>query len=112
MSESLERLAALAGIEPRYYDYWGRLVETPDATKRSLLAAMGYEATDDASIAATLEELEREKRERLLPPVAVVESGAVPEVIATLSDAAWTIELEDGSAFRGALTELPWVIIV
>ncbi len=107
MNEGLERLAALAGIEPRYHDYWGRLVEAPDFTKRSLLAAMGYDASDDASIAATLEGLEREKRERLLPTVAVVEAGAVPEVIAGLGDAAWTIELEDGPAFRGALTELP-----
>lgn len=107
MNESLERLAELAGIEPRYYDYWGRRVETPDSTKRSLLAAMGYAAADDASIVATLEGLEREKRERLLPPVAVVQAGVMPEVIAGLGDAAWAIELEDGSAFRGALTELP-----
>jgi len=107
MNESLERLAALAGIVPRYHDYWGRLVETPDSTKRSLFAAMGYEVSDDASIAATLEELERERRERLLPPVVVVEAGVAPEVIAGFGDAAWTVELEDGSAFRGALTELP-----
>ncbi len=107
MSESLERLAALAGIEPSYYDYWGRLVETSDSTKRSLLAAMGYDAADDASLAATLEGLEREKHERFLPPVSIVETGIVPKVIAGLGDAAWTIELEDGSAFRGALTELP-----
>ena len=107
MNESLERLAALAGIEPHYYDYWGRLVETPDSTKRSLLAAMGYEASDDTLMPATLKELEREKRERLLPPVVVVEAGVAPEVISGLGDAAWTVELEDGAAFRGALTELP-----
>jgi 4-alpha-glucanotransferase len=107
MNESLERLAALAGIEPRYYDYWGRLVQTPDSTKRSLLAAMGYEVADDDSIAATLHELERQQRERRLPPVAVVKAGVAPEVIAGLGGAAWTIALEDGSAFRGALTELP-----
>ncbi|HEX3459212.1 MAG TPA: 4-alpha-glucanotransferase [Candidatus Baltobacteraceae bacterium] len=107
MNESLERLATLAGIEPRYYDYWGRLVETPDSTKRSLLAAMGYAASDDDAIAATLHELERERRERLLPAAAVVEAGVAPEVVAKLSDARWTIELEDGSAYRGPLTKLP-----
>jgi 4-alpha-glucanotransferase len=116
MSENLDRLAELAGIEPRYYDYWGRLVETTDSTKRALLAAMGYEAGDEGAAAAALLALEREERARLLPPVIVLStSGAdrlgedgvrfLEETLARLRS--WKIELEDGSAFQSDRSKLP-----
>jgi (1->4)-alpha-D-glucan 1-alpha-D-glucosylmutase len=46
MSAALERLAAIAGIEPSFTDYWGRETIVSDETKRALLAAMGLDAGD------------------------------------------------------------------
>ena len=46
MSRALDRLAAIAGIEPSFIDYWGRETIVSDETKRALLATMGFDAGD------------------------------------------------------------------
>ncbi len=84
-------------IEPHYHDYWGNRIETPESTRLVLLAAMGYgdEAADvdiDANAAG-------------LPPVIVMRLGNAQRL--PVEAGQWSVELEDGSALRGALTELP-----
>ncbi|HEX3671473.1 MAG TPA: 4-alpha-glucanotransferase [Candidatus Cybelea sp.] len=80
-------------IEPYYYDYWGKRVETPESTRRALLAAMGYEngRADDAHA-------------RHDSPVEVVRFGDAPP---PARDAAWEVELEGGAPFHGRLEQLP-----
>ena len=47
------------GIEPQFRNAKGEIVETSSETKRSLLAAMGVEATDEAQAQGALEDLDR-----------------------------------------------------
>jgi 4-alpha-glucanotransferase len=82
-------------IEPYYYDYWGNRVETPESTRRALLAAMGYDA--DAR--------ETEDERRALPPVIVAQMGETPALPPGIER--WSLELEGGKLFRGELCAAP-----
>ena len=68
----LEQLARACGIEPGYHDVRGKWHATDDATRRLLLTAMGHPAADDNAVAASLGQLELEKRRSLLEPVYVL----------------------------------------
>ncbi|HTA38999.1 MAG TPA: 4-alpha-glucanotransferase [Candidatus Acidoferrales bacterium] len=77
MSRALDRLAAIAGIEPSFVDYWGRETVVSDETKRALLAAMGFDAGDAADL-QPYAEAERPPQERLecyVPPA--METGRI-----------------------------------
>ena len=50
----LARLAASCGIESGYHDIWGNWHALGEDTARSLLGAMGLDATDDATTEAEL----------------------------------------------------------
>ncbi|MFM2044974.1 MAG: hypothetical protein RLY86_3550 [Pseudomonadota bacterium] len=50
----LQRLAALAGIEPGYTDVWGVFHPVTERTIRAVLAAMGIPAETPAAVAAAL----------------------------------------------------------
>ncbi|MBK8907448.1 MAG: 4-alpha-glucanotransferase [Rhodospirillales bacterium] len=88
---ALDRLAEFAGIEPRYYDIWGTLHEASDQTKRSLLAAMGIPADDDAQVADSMRRLEDDSWQHPLPPVLVVREGT--SVVVPVS-----LPVDDGGA--------------
>jgi 4-alpha-glucanotransferase len=75
-------------IEPHYYDYWGNRVETPEPTRRALLAAMGNEP--DAQDRA---------------PVVIVTEGDDPKLPEEMDR--WSVQLEDGTEFTGELRCLP-----
>lgn len=62
MNEAFERLAELAGIAPSFADYFGNVTPVSADTKRSLLLAMGFDLSTNASIAATVDELEEQER--------------------------------------------------
>jgi 4-alpha-glucanotransferase len=69
-----ERLRALAdrlGILPSYYDIRGRSHPTSDASYERLAAAMGYDGSDEAAAARSLERLAREACAGLVDPVYV-----------------------------------------
>ena len=85
MSAERPFLAALArhlGIVASYWDIAGRERITSDATREALLAAMGFDASDEERAARALVRLEREEGERLLAPVRVFRAtaGARPNV--------------------------------
>ncbi len=75
MTESptaLRRLAERAGILPSYVEQSGREVRhTSDATRVALLAAMGFDASDEKRASEALEAWDARESERLVPPVRV-----------------------------------------
>ena len=93
-SGALERLAALAGIEPAYVDIWGTRHETTDATNRTLLKVMGIAAGTDDEAAASLQAIEAEAWHRPLPPVVVVRVGESPIVPMTLPAETGAVDAE------------------
>jgi 4-alpha-glucanotransferase len=85
---ALRALAAAAGILPGFRDIRGRSRRTADATRVALLHAMGLDASTEDSARHALAALERETRDRLLPPVRVVpcgRSGAVSHLSIALT---------------------------
>jgi len=108
MSEpALERLARLIGIAPDYWDIWGGLHHTSDATRVALLKAMRVIAEESDAPAALKEREERPWR-RGLPAVAVLREEAVPyrwEVSVAERHAdwphRWMLALETGEARAG-----------
>ncbi len=77
---ALDRLADLAGIEPRYLDIWGTEHRISAETKRILLAAMGIAAEDDEAVRSSASRLEDEPFQRPLPRVLVVRQDRPIEV--------------------------------
>lgn len=73
----LRALAERAGILPSYVDVGGAVREASDRTREELLAALGIEAASEAAAAASLRDLRRLERDRLLPPVTVVRRDAL-----------------------------------
>ncbi len=107
---ALDRLAALSGILPSYYDVAGVQHFTSADTKRALLATMGIDASTDVSVAAALAAHQARARGRGLPPVAVftVDEPALAIPLAlpvALADRplTWTVTPEDGEIKRGTL---------
>jgi len=102
----LDRLAALAGIEPDWTDIFGRRTVVSDGTRRALLTAMGIEAGDPAAAADSLRRLEERAWRRPLPPAVVVSDAGPPTVEVTAREAAtgrWTLEEEaPGVVHEGA----------
>lgn len=71
----VERAARCYGIEPDYYDIWGRLHVVPLDTKVALLRAMGVAADTREGLEAALSEKERGEWVRPLPPVVVADAA-------------------------------------
>ena len=62
MSAERPKLAALAerlGIASSYWDLLGTARPTRDVTREALVAAMGYDASDEVAAARALDELAR-----------------------------------------------------
>ncbi|HZI83775.1 MAG TPA: 4-alpha-glucanotransferase, partial [Casimicrobiaceae bacterium] len=107
---AFDRLAALSGILPAYYDVAGVQHFTSPETKRALLATMGIDASTDAAAAAALAEHKERARARALPPVAVFTVDepalAIPITLpAALADRplTWTVTPDEGEIKRGTL---------
>jgi 4-alpha-glucanotransferase len=108
--EATEKLAALLGIEPGYYDNWGRRHETPVKTRAAIIRSMGIEDP-----AAYLRELGLRPWNRFVEPAMVVSVNGQPQAIPVyfpLEEGsergvtiAWRIEDEAGGGefreFRG-----------
>src|SRR5918999_5179847 len=101
----LRSLSDELGIIPGYRDQTGaEWRETSDETRVLLLAAMGVDASNETAAAEALEELRRERRERLLEPARVVEVGTEEAETAVVRLAEpwslplrWELELEEES---------------
>ncbi len=85
MSEALDRLAAMVGIELQYLSLTGAVIDVSDDAKRATLAAMGIKASDEDEIAASI---------GALTPIALGDMSAVLGVSCFVPD--W---LKDGRAW-------------
>ncbi|MBF0306529.1 MAG: 4-alpha-glucanotransferase [Alphaproteobacteria bacterium] len=112
----LDRLAALAGIEEGWWDFFGEYRPVSADTKRAFLEAMGFAVADDGAVARSLREFEERPWRRPLEPVALWrESRGNPEIAISLpahregQPIAWTLEEEIGATHGGGLipAELP-----
>ena len=110
----LERAAALYGIEPGFWDIWGRYHPTTTTAKQAMLGAMGVPAETSQALESSLAAAARREWERLLPPAVVVREGDTALVINVSTDclgrtARISIRREDGetSGFETQLGDLP-----
>jgi 4-alpha-glucanotransferase len=76
----LDRAASLCGIDPGYWDIWGRYHAISTGAKKAILRAMGMVADDGESLERSLAARARREWERLLPPAVVVSESADPQL--------------------------------
>lgn len=109
MPENYEQLLDLAarlwGIEPEFWDIWGRKHVTSDETKRAILTALGVLPDSAESLRESMETRRRKEWTRLAPPCLVVTHGTAVELPlhspAELADETARIEIhEEGGARR------------
>ena len=102
MADALTRLAAAAGILPKYTDLTGLPRPTAPETARALLAAMGLPAETDEQAQGTLDAL----ADAPLPRDVICLAGRRPPLE---PQGDWVLSLEDGtvSEGRGRLPAVP-----
>jgi 4-alpha-glucanotransferase len=111
----LERACALCGIDPGFWDIWGKYHETTPAARQSILRAKGFDATDAESLKRSLDRHARAQWERLLPESLVIgEADPVELPVSVRADvlgerAQVQVRTEDGelAVFELKLWELP-----
>jgi len=111
----LDRAASLCGIEPGFWDIWGRYHVTTTAAKQAMLRALGVDASDAGTLGRSLAERTRREWERLLPPVVVTVESSETELLLSVPAeslgecARVSILREDGQAaeFSLNLWDLP-----
>ncbi len=109
MSESIERLAELAGIQPMYQDIWGHTHFASLETKQVLLEAMGIACRTEAEARASLKAWWQRRWRRWLPPVVVHTLGEAPLRVTLCLPARdgarpghWRLHLETGELLEDA----------
>ena len=100
---ALARLAAAAGIEPRYRDTAGIMRETAPETARALLAAMGFAVESERTVIDSFARLMERAARRVVPPVIVARAGAIVPLSAAVGPADWRIDLETGGTLSGTI---------
>lgn len=99
LSAPLAELARLHGVATQYWDWQGQHVLVPDTTVRTVLAALGVDASSEDAVRVALEETADTPWRRILPPVVVTRSGATVRVPVHVPHgeavSAW-VELEHG----------------
>src|SRR5271157_3685244 len=76
----LDRAASQSGIEPGYWDIWGRHHDTTTAAKQAILQALGIAAGDANQLEQSLAARTRREWERLAPPSVVSVEGGPQEL--------------------------------
>src|SRR5579863_6048434 len=114
--EALDRVAETWGIQPDYWDIFGKRHFTSPETKRAILESLGIRTDSKKALEHALNERSRGEWTRLLPPCLVVGENLqarkfsvhLPEELAE-ADARLVLKLEDGSAqaYPVALREFP-----
>jgi 4-alpha-glucanotransferase len=113
---ALDRLAALAGIEPCYHDVLGNLHEAGSDVKRTLLSALGFAVTDNGAVEKSMQAHEQRSWRRALEPIVIIAAEQQPGMVAiTLpvdpagASLHWRLTEESGAVQQGRvnLTELP-----
>jgi 4-alpha-glucanotransferase len=113
----LDRATSLSGIEPGYWDIWGRYHQTTTAAKQTILHALGMAAGSQEELESSLAALTRREWERLAPPAIVASESVEHEVplnlpVESLGERArLAVRCEDGQSFEFHfnLWELPQI---
>lgn len=102
-NEALDKAAALWGIQPEYWDIWGKHHITPPETKRAILRSLGVPTTSKEELDEALAAHARREWSRLVAPCLVVSEGERPRQFAVNLpvdlaglDARITLKLETG----------------
>ena len=82
--ELLERTAEVCGIEPEFWDIWGRHHVTTIEARQVILRAMGIASEDVDSLERSLQARTRREWERLLPPAVVARQSPHVELLLSL----------------------------
>ena len=113
--QHLDEAASLYGIDPGFWDIWGRYHVTGPGTKQAILRALGVDAASVEGLERSLAERARRDWVSLLPPVVVTSESAPHEFpVNVASDslgepARISVRLEDGETreFDLNLWDLP-----
>ncbi len=109
--KSIDLLAAAAGIEPGYWDTWGRWIEVPHVLKADLLNAIGFDLSSPEAIMDELFQFEsRYWRSPLRPATVVWQSAlpaAIPLAIPPRPDSRWRLLIEPEGATEISRTFRP-----
>jgi len=116
--EALDRAATLWGIEPQYWDIWGRLHVTSAETTQAILKAMGIAADSEEQLETAIEARLSRERSRLVPPCLVLSETQRPRQVSLhtppdLSGEPVSVEIrdEDGKIERYGAPAGPLVAI-
>jgi 4-alpha-glucanotransferase len=108
MEQDLNRLMDAAGVEARYWDIAGRLHETSPETARRLLDALGFPASTQTEIEASLVAAkDNDWRERSPPVIVATELHDINVPIrssATTRHLRWMLDLEQGMRVSGEVS--------
>ena len=80
--EALDRAAETWGIQPDYWDIWGKHHITPPETKRAILASLGIRADTKEELDHALDQRFRDEWSRVLPPWLVISENQRPRELA------------------------------
>ena len=111
--QALDRAASLWGIEPEFFDIWGKLHVTSSETKQSILRAMGVGVDTRDQLEQAIDSRLRREWTRSVPPCLVLSETIRPRQFpvqaATAEAASVTIRHEDGTLdqYQVQLVDLP-----
>ncbi len=112
VDHDLARLAHELGVSTSYWDQSGQQRYTAAATVRSILAALGVDASGPGQVTAALADLTDQPWRRTLPPVVVVRSGRIASVAVHVphgSGVSVRVQLEDGGIRHDVVQVDRWV---
>ncbi len=98
----MDKAAGIWGIEPEYWDIWGRHHVTTAATKQAILSALGVEAASAEGLHKALEERTAREQSRVLPACLVIGEDRRPWVIGINAPDGASVEIhrENGAVDR------------
>ncbi|TKF21605.1 4-alpha-glucanotransferase [Vibrio genomosp. F6] len=102
----LKQVAEMANLADSYVSAWGDEAAVSDETILSLLAALGYDTTNDQTL---LKSAEKKHKKDVIDPVLVLRDGEPVEVALNLgvsareSEFSWRLETEQGEVLEGYL---------
>lgn len=76
----LDRAASICGIEPGFWDIWGRYHLTTVEAKQALVRALGIDSSGPAELERALAQRTRAAWERLVAPAVVAAQSATAEL--------------------------------
>ena len=80
--EALAKAAEIWGIQPDYWDIWGKHHVTPPETKRAILHSLGVRTDTKEELDQALEERSRQEWSRLVAPCLVISASQRPRQFA------------------------------